>query len=118
MSVFLLCPEWPGHTGSVTTTTASTQPGRSGPEIRAALAHHAPADVHTFEREFQHALSEAATSYDTRNLDDVIDRWWGIAVIRSITVTEAEQEQLDRASAGDFTGMLEKTADGSFRRIG
>lgn len=105
------------HTESMT-TTASTQPGRSGSEIRDALSKHSPADVHVFEREFQQALAEVAASYDTRALDDVVDRWWRVAVLRSITLTGAEQDQLDRARAGDFTGLLEQTADGSFRRIG
>ncbi|MDN5764102.1 MAG: DUF6247 family protein [Microlunatus sp.] len=100
------------------TTTTSTQPGRSGPEIRAVLTRHSPEDVRAFEREFQQALSDAAASYDTRALDDVIDRWWRIAVVRSTTLTNAEQDQLDRAHVGDFTGMLEQAADGSFRRIG
>lgn len=118
-SVFgLLDPDWPGHTGSMTTPTTSTQPGRSGPEIRDALSRHSPADVHAFEREFQQALSEVAASYDTRVLDEVVDRWWRVAVVRSVALTEAEQDQLNRASAGDFTGLLEQTADGSFRRIG
>ena len=76
------------------------------------------ADVPTFEREFQQAPSEVAASYDTRVLDEVIDRWWRIAVLRSVILSEAEQDQLSRARAGDFTGLLEQTADGSFRRIG
>ncbi len=102
----------------MTTLTTSTKPRRSGPEIRDALNRHSPADVHTFEREFQQALSEAVASYDTRALDEVIDRWWRVAVVRSVTLSEAEEDQLSRARAGDFTGLLEQTADGSFRRIG
>lgn len=102
----------------MTTTTTSAQPGRSGPEIRATLTQHAPAEVPVFEREFQQALTEAAASYDTRSVDEVIDRWWRVAVVRSLTLTDAEQDQLDRALAGDFTGLLEQNADGSFRRIG
>lgn len=100
------------------TATTSTQPGRSGSEIHDALGRHSPADVPAFEREFMEALSVAAASYDTRALDEVIDRWWRVAVVRSATLTEAEQGQLNRARAGDFTGLLEQTADGSFRRIG
>ena len=76
------------------------------------------ADVPTFEREFQQAPSEVAASYDTRVLDEVIDRWWRIAVLRSVILSEAEQDQLSRARAGDFTGLLEQTADGSFRLRG
>lgn len=98
--------------------TTSTQPARSGPEIRAVLARHTPADVQVFEREFQQALSEAARTFDTHGLDDVIERWWRIAVVRSIELSDAEQQQLERASTGDFTGLFEQTADGSFQRIG
>jgi hypothetical protein len=100
------------------TTATSTQPGRSGPEIRAALARHAPAEAAMFEQEFHQALTEAATSFDTAPLDEVIDRWWRIAVVRSIELSEAEENQLRQARAGDYTGLLEQTADGSFRRIG
>lgn len=102
----------------MTTTATSTQPGRSGSEIRDALARYAPEDLRTFEADFQQALSRAADSYDTRNLDEVLDRWWRVAIVRSITLTDIEQQQLDRARTGDFTGLLEQTADGSFRRIG
>lgn len=100
------------------TTTTSTQPARSGPEIRAALAQHAPAEVAVFEVEFRRALNEAATSFDTRVVDEVVQRWWRIAIVRSIEFSDAELEQIRRARAGDYTGLLEQTADGSFRRIG
>lgn len=79
---------------------------------------HAPQDLPTFEREFQLAVHQAAASYDTRGLVEVIDRWWRVAVVRSIALTKSEQDQLDRAHAGDFAGLLEQSADGSFRRIG
>src|SRR6478609_138925 len=100
------------------TTTTSTQPRRSGPEIRAALARHSPAEVAVFEHEFRSALDEAAASFDTRAVDQVIERWWRIAVVRSIELSEAEQDQVRRAMTGDYTGLLEQTTDGSFRRIG
>ena len=94
------------------------RPGRSGPEIRDVLARHAPESVGEFEGDFQRAVAQVAASYDTRQLDEVIDRWWRVAVIRSLTLTAEEQDQVDRARAGDFAGLLEQTADGSFRRIG
>ena len=100
------------------TTTTRTEPGRSGPAIRAALAEHAPAELVTFEREFHQALSDAAATFDTTTLDQVIDRWWRIAALRSIQLSETEQDQLRRVRAGDFTGLMEQTSDGSFRRIG
>ena len=99
------------------TTTTRTGPGRSGPEIRAALAEHAPAELVAFERDFQQALSEAAATFDTSTIDRVIDRWWQIAAVRSVELSEAENDQLRRAKAGDFTGLLEQADDGTFRRI-
>lgn len=110
-------PDQAGHTGSMTTST-STQPARSGPEIRAALARHAPAEVAVFEDEFRRALKEAAVSFDTRVVDDVVERWWRMAIVRSIEFSDEEQDQIRRAQAGDYMGLLEQTADGSFRRIG
>src|SRR4051794_38926978 len=68
-----------GHTGPMTAPT-STGPGRSGPEIRAALAEHAPTQLAEFEREFHQALAGAADSFDTSAVDHVITRWWQIAV--------------------------------------
>ena len=93
-------------------------PGRSGPEIRAALAEYAPAELATFEREFHQALTDAAASYDTGPVDQVLTRWWQVAVSRSVQLSEAEEDQLDRVRAGDFTGLLEPAGDGTFRRVG
>ena len=71
-----------------------------------------------FEDEFRHALSGAAASFDTRAVDEVVERWWRIAVVHSIEFSDEEQEQILRARAGDYAGLLEQTADGVFRRIG
>jgi hypothetical protein len=92
-------------------------PRRSGPDIRAALAEHAPTELDNFELEFQDALKVAATSYDTVPIEKVLDHWWRVAVLRSITLSEEEQDQLRRAEAGDFTGLWEQASDGTFRRI-
>ena len=104
------------HTESVTAST-HTGPRRSGPDIRAALAEHAPSELPVFEREFQLALAQAADSFDTGPLERVITHWWQIAAVRSIHLSEAEEDQLRRAGAGDYTGLLEQTSDGTFRRI-
>ena len=92
-------------------------PRRSGPDIRAALAEHAPAELARFEREFQDALEVAAATYDTVPIEKVLDQWWRIAVLRSIILSEEEQDQLRRAETGDFTGLWEQASDGTFRRI-
>lgn len=86
----------------MTASTTVTGPGRSGPEIRAALAEHAPAELVAFEDDFHAALDDAAASFDTRPLEQVLTRWWRIATARSIQLTEAEQDQIRRAHAGDL----------------
>lgn len=100
------------------TASTLTGPGRSGPDIRAALVRHAPSEVEAFEGEFHQALTEAAATFDISVVDQVLTRWWRTAALRSIQLTEAEEDQVRRAKAGDFTGLLEQTSDGSFRRIG
>jgi hypothetical protein len=102
----------------MTASTTVTGPGRSGPEIRAALAEHAPAELAAFERDFHAALIDAATSFDTRPLEQVLTRWWPIAAVRSIQLTEAEHDQIRRVQAGDYSGLYEQTNDGTFRRLG
>jgi len=105
-----------GHTGSVTASLFAG-PRRSGSDIRVALAEHAPAQLDDFEREFHSALEVAAASYDTVPIEEVLDQWWRIAVLRSITLSEEEQDQLRRAEEGDFTGLWEQASDGTFQRI-
>lgn len=100
------------------TASTATGPRRSGPEIRTALAEHAPAELGNFEREFHQALTDAAASFDTSNLEEVLTRWWQIAASRSVRLSDAEEDQLRRARSGDFSGLLEQTSDGTFRRIG
>lgn len=101
----------------VMTAPPVTGPGRSGPEIRAALAEHAPADVEVFEGEFHQALGEAAASFDTGAVDQVLTRWWRIAAVRMLQLEEDEADQVQRARVGDFTGLLEQGHDGAFRRL-
>ena len=102
----------------MTASTTVTGPGRSGPEIHAALAEHAPAELAAFERDFHSALSDAAASFDTRSLEQVLTHWWRIAAARSIQLTETEQDQIRRAHAGDYTGLYEQASDSTFRRLG
>ena len=59
----------------------------------------------------------AAAGYDTGPIEEVLDQWWRIAVLRSITLSEEEQDQLRRAAAGDFTGLWEQASDGTFHRV-
>lgn len=84
------------HTASVRASLFAG-PRRSGSGIRAALAEHAPAELADFERDFQEAVQVAAASYDTVPIDEVLDQWWRIAVLRSLTLSEEDQDQARRA---------------------
>jgi hypothetical protein len=87
----------------MTATTIRVE--RSGPAIRAAL-ESSPAERERFECDFQTALTVAAESFDLAPVDAVLDRWRGIAAIRANPLTEAEQEMVARARAGDDSGWL------------
>ena len=56
----------------MTASTTVTGPGRSGSEIRAALAEHAPAKLAAFEHDFHTALEDAAASFGTRPLEQAL----------------------------------------------
>lgn len=102
----------------MTAATHTLAPPRSGPAIHALLAEWAPDEVSRFEREFHHALSEAARSFDIAPLDDLLERWRRVAAVRANPLTPHEEEQLRRARAGDDTGLWEQAEDGTFHRIG
>jgi hypothetical protein len=79
--------------------TAEAHAPRSGPpartpaEVRAALTG---TDRASFERDYQAALSRAAIDYDLTPLQDVLNRWWHVAVL---TIDEpAHQRMLDTAA--------------------
>jgi len=91
--------------------------GRSGPEIRAALAQVAPEECARFEAEFKTEAGRAAETFDAAPLDALLERWWGVAVIRANPLTEQEQQQLVRARHGDVTGMYELDEGGSWRQL-
>jgi hypothetical protein len=98
-------------------TAATTKIERSGPAIRAALAEFAPAECASFEAELQQAIGRAAATFDLAPADAVLDRWWGIAVIRANPLSEQEQAQVVRAKAGDFTGLLARDERGNWVRL-
>ena len=95
----------------------TTRIERSGPSIRAALAETSPRECAEFEAEFQQALAAAVTSYDLVPLDGVLDRWWGIAVIRAHPLSGDEQAQLARVRAGDLSGLLTRDPAGRWREL-
>ena len=97
--------------------TAATKIERSGPAIRAALAELAPDECAQFETEFQQAAERAGQTFDLAPLEALVDRWWGIAAIRANPLSEQEQAQVDRARAGDFTGLLAHDEQGNWVRL-
>lgn len=97
--------------------TVATKIERSGPAIRTVLAELAPDECVQFEVEFQHAIARASETFDLARLDEVLDRWWGIAAIRANPLSEQEQAQVARARAGDFTGLLDRDEHGNWVRL-
>jgi len=100
-------------------TTATTRIERSGPAVRAALARLSPTECAQFEAEFAEAIARASASaeYDLAPAESVLDRWWGIAVIRANPLSEQEQAQLARARDGAFEGLWERDERGDWHQL-
>ncbi len=47
----------------------------------------------------------------------MLDRWWGIAVIRANPLSEQEQAQLARAREGVFDGLWERDEAGNWVQL-
>ena len=90
---------------------------RSGPAIRAVLAEFSPAEAGQFEAEFRQAARQVGEQLDLSPLDDVLNRWWGIAAMHLQPLSPQEEQQLARARAGDLTGLSTRDPDGSWRRL-
>jgi len=98
-------------------TTATTKIERSGPAVRAALARLSPTECAQFEAEFARAIARAGAEYDLAPAEAVLDRWWGIAIIRANPLSEREQAQLDRARNGVFDGLWERDERGDWHQL-
>lgn len=79
---------------------------RSGPAIRAALLAHAPERCAQFEAEFRSALALAAENLDLSGPQAVLAHWQAVAMMAANPLTDQEREQIERAKAGDFSGLL------------
>lgn len=79
---------------------------RSGPAIRAALLAHAPERCVQFEAEFRSALALAAENFDLSGPQAVLAHWQAVAMMAANPLTDEEREQVERAKAGDFSGLL------------
>jgi hypothetical protein len=98
-------------------TTATTRIERSGPAVRAALAQLSPGECAQFEAEFAQATARAGAEYDLAPAQQVLDRWWGIAVIRANPLSDHEQAQLARAREGVFDGLWERDDHGDWHQL-
>jgi hypothetical protein len=79
---------------------------RSGPAIRAALLAHAPERCGQFEEEFRSALTLAAQNLDLSGPQAVLTHWQAVAMMAANPLAAEEREQIERAKAGDFRGLL------------
>lgn len=50
-------------------------------------------------------------------VEEVVDKWWQIALSRSVELTDAEEVQIARARNGDFSSLQIRDPDGSFSRL-
>lgn len=97
--------------------TTATGVERSGPAIRAVLAEVSPEECGQFETEFTAAIARAGAQLDLAEAEALLDRWWGIAVIRANPLSESEQAQLARARAGDLTGLHTRDEHGNWAQL-
>lgn len=79
---------------------------RSGPAIRTALLTYAPERCVQFEAELRSALALAAEDLDLSGPQAVLVHWQAVAMMAANPLTDEEREQIERAKAGDFSGLL------------
>ncbi len=98
-------------------TVTSVAIERSGPAIRAALAEHAPGDERQFESELRDALARAANDLDLASPQAVLVRWHALATMTANPLTADECAQVERAKAGDFTGLSARDEHGNWTTL-
>jgi hypothetical protein len=84
---------------------------KSGPAIRAALLAYAPERCAQFEAEFRSALALAADNLDLSGPQAVLKHWQAVAIMAANPLTDEERENLKRARAGDFSGLITRRQD-------
>jgi Family of unknown function (DUF6247) len=90
---------------------------RSGPAIRAALVAHAPERCAQFKAELRAALARAAEDLDLSGPQAVLTRWHAVATMVANPLTDDEREQIERAKAGDYTGLSALDENGNWVRL-
>jgi hypothetical protein len=84
-------------------TASTTKIERSAPAIRAVLSEVSP--------------QEASAEFDLAPAEAVLDRWWGIAVIRVNPLSEREAAQVAAAKAGELTGLRARDEQGNWVQL-
>ncbi|MGH3786439.1 MAG: DUF6247 family protein [Pseudonocardiaceae bacterium] len=79
---------------------------RSGPAIRVALLTYAPERCAQFEADFRSALALAAENLDLSGPQEVLTHWQAVAMMAANPLTDQERAQIERAKAGDFSGLI------------
>jgi hypothetical protein len=107
------------HVASDTPEYTPTVVERSGPAIREALLVHTPERCRQFEAEFRSALVLAAQNLDLSGPQAVLAHWQAVAIMAANPLTDEEREQIERAKAGDFSGLLswDQDENGSWVRL-
>ena len=77
---------------------------RSAPAILQVLRGVAPAEAAQFESEFQDALQQASATFDLSPVNQIVNRWWGIAYLRLNPPTAEERDAARRLRAGEDVG--------------
>jgi Family of unknown function (DUF6247) len=96
----------------------STMIERSGPAIRAALLAYASAEeCAQFEAELRSVLARAAEDLDLSGPQEVLAHWHALATMAANPPTAEEREQIERAKAGDFTGLSTQDESGNWVRL-
>ena len=89
----------------------------TGPAIQAALAAHSESDEPQFVAELRAALADAGQNLDLAGPQAVLSRWHARAMMAANPLSAAEQAQIERAKAGDFTGFSVRNDDGTWTTL-
>ena len=110
-------PRHGGSLDSAMTTARAVVIARSGPAVYAALAQHEPGCEAVFAAELREALTRAAEDLDLAGPLTVLDRWCARANMAANPLSDQEKALIERAKAGDPTGMWVRRDDGSWSQL-
>ncbi|MGH3767008.1 MAG: DUF6247 family protein [Pseudonocardiaceae bacterium] len=88
---------------------------RTGPAVRAAfIAYSSAEECVQFEAELRSALARAAEDLDLAGPQEVLAHWHALATADANPFTDEEREQIERMSAGDYTGLRTRDEHGNW----